>query len=73
MAKHKNKGSLARRKSQDEAATPRESLVAAQRIEHFEGPIPHPQILKKYNDIVPDGANRIFGEFEAESKHRREI
>ncbi len=33
------------------------------------GPLPSPDILKKYNDAVPDGAERIFKMAERDQKH----
>ena len=39
--------------------------------EQFSGPLPHPSILKQYNDIVPDAAERILKKFEAQSEHRQ--
>ena len=29
-------------------------------IEHHSGPLPSPETLRQYNDIVPDGAERIM-------------
>lgn len=37
------------------------------------GPIPDPEILKGYQEIVPGSAERIMGWAEEESNHRREI
>ncbi len=40
-------------------------------IQHsFSGPIPPPSILKGYNDIVKDGADRIMSMAEKQSGHR---
>ena len=39
----------------------------------FQGPIPPPELLKAYNEIVPDGANRIFVMAEKQSSHRIEL
>jgi len=35
------------------------------------GPLPPPQILEQFGHVVPDGAERIFKQFEAEAAHRR--
>ena len=40
---------------------------------HYRGPIPDPDMLREYNDIVNDGAERIVTQFEEQSRHRREI
>ena len=36
----------------------------------FEGPIPPPQILQQYNNVVPGSAERIIGMAEKQSDHR---
>ena len=36
----------------------------------WEGPIPPPAAFDGYNDVVEDGAERLFAQFEAETKHR---
>lgn len=41
--------------------------------ESFEGPVPHPSILEKYDAIVPGAANRILEMAEKESRHRQII
>jgi len=37
------------------------------------GPLPPPAALEAFERIVPGGAERIFAQFEAEAKHRREL
>jgi uncharacterized membrane protein len=39
----------------------------------YSGPLPHPEILEHYDRIVPQGAERIFRQFEAQSEHRHKI
>ncbi|MFH1760058.1 MAG: DUF2335 domain-containing protein [bacterium] len=39
----------------------------------FSGPIPHPQILQKYNEIVPDAAARIIKMAENQATHRQDL
>jgi uncharacterized membrane protein len=41
--------------------------------EVFSGPLPHPDILKKFNEIVPGSAERIIKMAEEQSTHRREL
>jgi uncharacterized membrane protein len=36
----------------------------------FSGPIPPPELLEKYNDIIPEGANRIMLMAEKQQDHR---
>jgi uncharacterized membrane protein len=40
---------------------------------HFSGPIPPPEILSKYNDAVPNGAERILAMAESQSQHRQAL
>ena len=47
----------------------RNSLVAVE--EAWAGPLPSPADLEAFNTVVPDGAARIFREWEAEADHRR--
>ncbi len=39
----------------------------------FSGPIPPPDILMRYNDIVPGAAERIIKMAEEQSVHRKEL
>jgi uncharacterized membrane protein len=41
--------------------------------EEYSGPIPPPEMLKQFNDIIPDGADRIMKMAESQSMHRQEI
>lgn len=40
-----------------------------QSIQHFSGPLPSPEILKEYNKILPDAAERIFKMAEKAQDH----
>ncbi|MDP2665452.1 MAG: DUF2335 domain-containing protein, partial [bacterium] len=40
---------------------------------HFSGPLPPPEILARYNEIVPGAANRIIEKFERQTEHRIEM
>jgi len=44
--------------------------VQVSRESHFSGPIPPPEILDKYNSIIPNGAERIMSMAERQSAHR---
>lgn len=48
-------------------------LVSQQITMEFSGPLPPPQILEKYNQIIPNGAERILIMAEEQSKHRRKL
>ncbi len=39
----------------------------------YSGPLPHPEILRRYNEIIPGSAERIFSQFESQSAHRRAL
>ncbi len=38
---------------------------------NWTGPVPPPAILQQFNDVVENGAERIFQQFELENAHRR--
>ena len=40
---------------------------------HFSGPIPPPELLIKYNDALPGGAERIMAMAENQSQHRQQL
>ena len=37
-------------------------MLLARRVESmsYSGPIPHPMLLKEFNDVIPNGADRIM-------------
>jgi len=39
----------------------------------FQGPLPPPEILAKYNDAVPNGAERILAMAEKNQQHRQSL
>jgi len=47
--------------------------TARTEISSYEGPIPHPYILTQYNDIIPNGADRILAMAENQSAHRIQL
>lgn len=51
-----------------------ESYLIAQEIRaEFSGPLPHPSILAKYEEILPGAATRIFKMAEEQASHRRDM
>lgn len=42
-------------------------------MQSFSGPLPHPDILKKFDEVVPGAAERIIKMAELQSEHRREL
>lgn len=45
--------------------------ISYQRL--WQGPLPPPEILKRYNDAFPNGAERIFLEAQKQTNHRLEL
>lgn len=41
--------------------------------EHYEGLIPHPKLMKEWEELVPGSAKSIFTRFENQSDHRIDI
>ncbi len=39
----------------------------------WSGPLPPPTALSAFDDIVENGAERVFRQFEAEAEHRRSL
>lgn len=54
-----------------DASINRTSTIKQFHQEHYEGPIPPPGMLEKYNQIVPGSAERIIKMAEEQSEHRR--
>jgi uncharacterized membrane protein len=45
-------------------------FISVKRSSSFSGPIPHPDILSGYNDVVKEGAERVLAMAERQSAHR---
>ena len=39
----------------------------------YSGPIPHPELLRRFDEVIPNGADRIMTMSENQSAHRQEI
>src|ERR1700677_3358725 len=50
-----------------------ERIVHATLQSTFSGPLPPPNLLAQYNDVVPNGAERIVTMAEKQQEHRQEI
>lgn len=48
-------------------------VTTEQRLEMYSGPLPHPELLKRYQEIVPDAPERILKMAEKQNEHRIEI
>jgi len=42
-------------------------------VEMSSGPMPHPEVLEAYNQLVPGAAERILVTFEKETEHRQSL
>jgi uncharacterized membrane protein len=49
------------------------ALTIEQRLEHFSGPLPSPDILERYDQIVPGLADRVVTVFEEQATHRMDL
>jgi uncharacterized membrane protein len=49
------------------------SITARYQAEFFSGPVPPPSLLAKYNDVVPNGAERLMAMAERQSAHRESM
>jgi len=54
---------------QESASHPARQTIAVSH-EQWSGPLPPPEALARFNDIVPNGAERIFKMAEDEQEHR---
>jgi len=50
-----------------------DAIVRVAREQTFSGPIPPPKLLGNYDDVLKDGAERVFALAERESHHRHKI
>lgn len=42
-------------------------------VAEWQGPLPPPSLLADYDELVKDGAERVFRQFELEAEHRRSM
>ncbi len=54
----------------EQRASSEQQLVSA---EYYEGIIPHPRLMREWEEVVPGSADSIFKRFEEQSKHRIKI
>ena len=50
-----------------------QQVIATQTVTHYHGAVPHPDILRGFDDIVPGAAARLIKLAEDESEHRRKL
>lgn len=51
----------------------KERQVVLEKLEIYQGDLPHPNILQGYNELYPDAAKRIIENGIAETEHRRKM
>lgn len=49
----------------------RQMQMSASASFSFSGPLPPPEVLAKYNDVIPNGAERIMKMAEGQQSHRQ--
>ena len=65
---------MARNNNRGIQQQPARSEVVTQRMsQSFSGPIPPPALLEKYNEIIPNAAERILIMAEKQQEHRQEL
>jgi len=50
-----------------------EQIATVTAVQAFSGPLPHPDILRKYEEIVPGAAQRIIKMAEDQTSHRKDL
>lgn len=48
-------------------------VTTTQSVQSYEGPIPHPDLLRKFDELLPGTAERLINLAVAESEHRRSL
>ena len=69
--KPRNQPDKRQKESRGAADNDHESAVAISQTEHWSGPLPSPEALSRFNEVVENGAERIMRGWEIESDHRR--
>jgi len=71
MTKKKPKTSTQRKQTPTPSNQQNQQAIAT--LQSFSGPLPHPELLENYNDIIPGAAERILSLAEAEAAHQHDI
>ena len=66
-------GTQSKNMSQNQNNKPQHNNVVMQKAEMFSGPVPHPEIIEKYEKIYPGAAKIIFDQWEGQTKHRQNL
>ncbi len=78
MAKNKSTSTLKNKQAnfpstRHSGITKNNTAVTVAGATSFSGPIPPPELLSKYDEIIPNGADRILKMAESQSSHRQYI
>jgi uncharacterized membrane protein len=57
----------------EEADKAHQHIVSQQTTLVHQGPLPHPAVLKQYDDVVPGAAERIMRMAEQQAMHRQDL
>jgi hypothetical protein len=53
--------------------SPQPGTITRVQASYFAGPLPPPEVLARYNDVVPNGADRILSMAERQGAHRESL
>lgn len=73
LISNREQSNIERKEPEVEISRSEVKQVVAQVISEYSGPIPPPNIIKKYEEILPGSADRILNMAEQQSMHRREM
>jgi len=71
MSKRKSKNRFPTKTPTVPAGQKEQTKVAHLTQQQFSGPVPHPQILQGYDQIIPGAAERILRMAEEDAEHQR--
>ena len=71
--RNKTKNRPAERQADSVASQDKQTQMTVSATEVWAGPIPPPEALQKYEDLVPGAANRILEMAEGQTAHRIQI
>jgi uncharacterized membrane protein len=61
------------KKQPKKSAPPTNHIISQSSIIQHAGPIPHPETMARYSQIIENGAERIMRMAEEEQKHRHKV
>lgn len=64
---------MPRTPNQDSGQGSQQSVLTRVQASHFSGPLPPTELLARYDDVIPGGAERILAMAEHQSAHRESL